>query len=134
MSKKTKGNGVYNLPMNDKEYNEYVKFVRECEKHSINKKDPDAKKKLRRKQIKKSLKTFGIVGSHVAFKIFLVILAALAFNIDCFFASVALMFTMLMLVDLYGAHRFDWFPTDFDSKYVKRYKKHEDHEDKKEEK
>ena len=122
MNKKNNRNVVHNLPMNDKEYKEYVKFVRACERFSINKKDPDAKKKLRRKQRKHDLKTFGIITAHVAFKILLVALAALSFNVDSFFLSVTLMFIMLALVDLYGAHRYDWFPTDIDTKYVKRVK------------
>jgi hypothetical protein len=61
--------------------------------------------------------------SHVLFKLFLVGIAVIATEVDNLAFAVALMLTMLALIDLYGAHRYDWFPSDFDTKYVKRSKK-----------
>jgi hypothetical protein len=61
--------------------------------------------------------------AHVLFKLVLVGLAMLASEVDNLSLAVTLMLTMLALIDLYGAHRYDWFPSDFDTKYVKRSKK-----------
>jgi hypothetical protein len=110
-------------PMNDKELEKYREFKFNCEKFGINFKDPAAKEKLRKKQLKHNCRQFGIMTSHVLFKLFLVGIAVIATEVDNLAFAVALMLTMLALIDLYGAHRYDWFPSDFDTKYVKRSKK-----------
>ena len=118
-----KANNLSSDPMNDKEVEKYREFKFNCEKFGINPKDSAAKEKLRKKQFKHNCKQFGIMTSHVLYKLFLVALAILATEVDNLAFSVALMLTMLALIDLYGAHRYDWFPSDFDTKYVKRSKK-----------
>ena len=118
-----KANNLSSQPMNDKELEKYREFKFNCEKFGINPKDSAAKEKLRKKQFKHNCKQFGIMTSHVLYKLFLVALAILATEVDNLAFSVALMLTMLALIDLYGAHRYDWFPSDFDTKYVKRSKK-----------
>lgn len=110
-------------PMNDKELEKYREFKFNCEKFGINPKDSAAKEKLRKKQFKHNCKQFGIMTSHVLYKLFLVGLATIATEVDNLALAVGLMLTMLALMDLYGAHRYDWFPSDFDTKYVKRSKK-----------
>jgi hypothetical protein len=110
-------------PMNDKELEKYREFKFNCEKFGINFKDPAAKEKLRKKQLNHNCRQFGIMTSHVLFKLFLVGIAVIATEVDNLAFAVALMLTMLALIDLYGAHRYDWFPSDFDTKYVKRSKK-----------
>ena len=116
-------NNLSSHPMNDKEVEKYREFKFNCEKFGINPKDPAAKEKLRKKQFKHNCKQIGIMASHVLYKMFLVVLAILAAKVDNLTFAVALMITMLALIDLYGAHRYDWFPSDFDTKYVKRSKK-----------
>ena len=116
-------NNLSSQPMNDKEVEKYREFKFNCEKFGINPKDSAAKEKLRKKQFKHNCKQFGIMTSHVLYKLFLVALAILATEVDNLAFSVALMLTMLALIDLYGAHRYDWFPSGFDTKYVKRSKK-----------
>lgn len=118
-----KSDNLSSHPMNDKELEKYKEFKFNCEKFGINPKDPAAKEKLRKKQFKHNCKQFGIMTSHVLYKLFLVGLAILSTEVDNLAFAVALMLTMLALMDLYGAHRYDWFPTDFDTKYVKRSKK-----------
>ena len=110
-------------PMNDKEIEKYKEFKFNCEKFGINYKDPMAKEKLRKKQLKYIFKRFVITTAHVLFKLFLVALAVFATKVNNLVMAVTLMLTMLALIDLYGAHRYDWFPTSFDTKYVKRSKK-----------
>lgn len=117
---------VHNLsshPMNEKELEKHREFKFNCEKFGINPKDPAAQEKLRKKQLKHNVKQFGIMTAHVLFKLVLVGLAMLASEVDNLSVAVTLMLTMLALIDLYGAHRYDWFPSDFDTKYVKRSKK-----------
>lgn len=110
-------------PMNDKELEKYREFKFNCEKFGINPKDSAAKEKLRKKQFKHTCRQFRIMTLHILFKLFLVGIAMLAAEVDNLSFAVALMLTMLALIDLYGAHRYDWFPSDFDTKYVKRSKK-----------
>ena len=116
-------NNLSSHPMNDKELERYKKFKFNCEKFGINPKDSAAKEQLRKKQLKYIFKRFVITSAHVLFKLFLVVLAVFATKVDNLVIAVTLMLTMLALIDLYGAHRYDWFPTSFDTKYVKRYKK-----------
>ena len=116
-------NNLSSHPMNDKELERYKKFKFNCEKFGINPKDSAAKEKLRKKQFKHNCKQIVIMASHVLYKLFLVALAILATEVDNLAFAIALMLTMLALIDLYGAHRYDWFPTSFDTKYVKRSKK-----------
>lgn len=116
-------NNLSSHPMNDKELERYKKFKFNCEKFGINPKDSAAKEQLRKKQLKYIFKRFAITTAHVLFKLFLVALAVFATKVDNFVIAVTLMLTMLVLIDLYGAHRYDWFPTSFDTKYVKRSKK-----------
>ena len=116
-------NNLSSHPMNDKELERYKKFKFNCEKFGINPKDSDAKEKLRKKQLKYIFKRFVITSAHVLFKLFLVVLAVFATKVDNLVMAVTLMLTMLALIDLYGAHRYDWFPTSFDTKYIKRSKK-----------
>ena len=118
-----KVNNLSSQPMNDKELEKYREFNFNCEKFGINPKDSAAKEKLRKKQFKHNCKQIVIMALHVLYKLFLVALAILATEVDNLAFSVALMLTMLALIDLYGAHRYDWFPSDFDTKYVKRSKK-----------
>ena len=116
-------NNLSSHPMNDKELERYKKFKFNCEKFGINPKDSAAKEQLRKKQLKYIFKRFVITSAHVLFKLFLVVLAVFATKVDNLVIAVTLMLTMLALIDLYGAHRYDWFPTSFDTKYVKRSKK-----------
>ena len=116
-------NNLSSHPMNDKELERYKKFKFNCEKFGINPKDSTAKEKLRKKQLKYIFKRFAITTAHVLFKLFLVVLAVFATKVDNLVMAVTLMLTMLALIDLYGAHRYDWFPSGFDTKYVKRSKK-----------
>ena len=118
-----KVNNLSSQPMNDKELEKYKEFKFNCEKFGINPKDSTAKEKLRKKQFKHNCKQFGITTLHVLYKLFLVALAILATKVDNLVFAVVLMLTMLALIDLYGAHRYDWFPSGFDTKYVKRSKK-----------
>ena len=118
-----KVNNLSSQPMNDKELEKYREFKFNCEKFGINPKDSTAKEKLRKKQLKYIFKRFVITTAHVLFKLFLVALAVFATNVDNLVIAVTLMLTMLALIDLYGAHRYDWFPSGFDTKYVKRSKK-----------
>lgn len=115
-----KFNNLSSHPMNNKELEKYKEFKFNCEKFGINHKDPMAKEKLRKKQLKHSCKQFAIMISHVLFKLVLVGLAIFATKVDNLALGVAFMLTMLALIDLYGAHRYDWFPTDLDTKYIKR--------------
>lgn len=116
-------NNLSSHPMNDKELERYKKFKFNCEKFGINPKDSAAKEQLRKKQLKYIFKRFVITSAHVLFKLFLVVLAVFATKVDNLVMAVILMLTMLVLIDLYGAHRYDWFPTSFDTKYVKRSEK-----------
>ena len=118
-----KVNNLSSQPMNDKELEKYKEFKFNCEKFGINPKDSAAKEKLRKKQFKHNCKQFGITTLHVLYKLFLVALAIIATKVDNLVFAVVLMLTMLALIDLYGAHRYDWFPSGFDTKYVKRSKK-----------
>ena len=118
-----KVNNLSSQPMNDKELEKYREFKFNCEKFGINPKDSAAKEQLRKKQLKYIFKRFVITSAHVLFKLFLVVLAVFATKVDNLVMAVTLMLTMLALIDLYGAHRYDWFPSGFDTKYVKRSKK-----------